>query len=219
MAEMCRRSRQIDANKSANGIVNETIKRGASVSQKNEEHDHDKDHSLAEIVQHRVRRVVDQVVAVQIRNDFHSWRQYLVVELFDRGVNSVHRRGRVCAFAHEHDAFHHVVIVNHDTVATMYRSSNLPQADPGPLGDDGNVFDAYRSALLRFQHNLFNVLDISHQSDRANVDLLCAFFDKAAAGVGVAVGQLLFNLSETQAVGDQFVGIHANLIFASQTAE
>ena len=112
----------------------------------------------------------------------------MVVEFFHRRVNPVHRCGRVCALAHEHNAFDHVVIVNHDAVATMNRSSNLSQSNPGPLGDNGNVLDAYRCALLRFQHSLFNILDIPHQSHRANVDLLGAFFNKAATGVCVTVG-------------------------------
>ena len=42
------------------------------------------------------------------------------------GVNPVHRCGRVCALAHEHNAFDHVVIVNHDAVGydeSLFRSA------------------------------------------------------------------------------------------------
>ena len=60
------------------------------------------------------------------------------------------------------------------------------------------------------------VLDQAHFGD---VDLLQAGFDKASAGVGVVVGELLLHLADAQSVGDQLVGVHANLIFARRAAE
>ena len=59
----------------------------------------------------------------------------------------------------------------------------------------------------------------STKPDFAHVDLLQTLLDEAAAGVGVVVGELLLDLGEAQAVGDQFVGIDAHLIFARGAAE
>ena len=58
-----------------------------------------------------------------------------------------------------------------------------------------------------------------HQAHFADVDLLQARFDEAAAGVGVVVGELLLHLRQAQAVGDQLVGIDAHLVFARGAAE
>src|SRR5208283_3602101 len=41
----------------------------------------------------------------------------------------------------------------------------------------------------------------------------------ASARVDVVVGKLLLNLGQAQAVGDEFVGIDANLVFAGGAAE
>ena len=61
--------------------------------------------------------------------------------------------------------------------------------------------------------------DVIDQPDFADVDLLQALLNETAAGIGVVVGELLLDLGEAQAVGDQFVGIDADLIFAGGAAE
>ena len=62
-------------------------------------------------------------------------------------------------------------------------------------------------------------LTLRDQAHRAHIDLLRALLDEAAAGVHVVVRQLLLDLREAQPVGDQLVGIDANLIFARDAAE
>ena len=57
------------------------------------------------------------------------------------------------------------------------------------------------------------------QSDSANVDLLQTLLYEAAAGVGIVVGQLLFDLRNAQTVGNQLVWVDANLVFAGGTTE
>ena len=61
--------------------------------------------------------------------------------------------------------------------------------------------------------------DVRDQPHGAHIDLLRPLLDEASAGVGIAVGQLLLHLRQAQTVGDQFVGIDANLIFARDAAE
>ena len=57
------------------------------------------------------------------------------------------------------------------------------------------------------------------QSDGAYVDLLQTLLDEASSGVRVVVRELLLDLGQAQAISNQFVGVHTNLIFASRAAE
>ena len=59
----------------------------------------------------------------------------------------------------------------------------------------------------------------SDQSDVAHIDLLQTLLDEASTGVDVVVGELLLDLGQAQAVGDQLVGINPNLVFARGAAE
>jgi hypothetical protein len=74
-------------------------------------------------------------------------------------------------------------------------------------------------ATLRLEHSLLDVVDVAVQANLADVDLLFSLFDEAAAGVLVVVGQLLFQLADGEPVGDQLVGIDADLILAGLAAE
>ena len=76
----------------------------ADIPEKQKENDHDQNDALREVVQHRMRRVVHQVAAVDERDHLYAGRQDVVIQLFDLGVDS--REGLVCirAFAQEDDA-------------------------------------------------------------------------------------------------------------------
>ena len=76
-----------------------------------------------------------------------------------------------------------------------------------------------RRAVLILEDRLRNVPRVAEQTDFADVDLLRAGLDKAAAGVDVVVGKRLFDLADAEAVGDQLVGIDRNLIFARNAPE
>ncbi len=99
------------------------------------------------------------------------------------------------------------------------RLGELAQADLRALGDDGDVLHAERSAVLGRDHRVFDVLYVLDQAHFLNVDLLQAGFDKASAGIGVVVGELLLHLADAESIGDQLVGVHANLVFARGAAE
>ncbi len=57
------------------------------------------------------------------------------------------------------------------------------------------------------------------EADLADVDLLLALLDEAAAGVDVVVGDLLLDLADGETVGDELVGIDADLVLARHAAE
>ena len=101
----------------------------------------------------------------------------------------------------------------------MQARANWPSRIFGPCATMRNVFDAERGAVLGENDGLLDVVNVIDQADLADVDLLQAFLNETAAGIGVVVGELLLDLGEAQTVGDEFVGIEANLVFAGGTAE
>ena len=55
--------------------------RAANIPKKEEQNDDDEDDAFGEVMQDRVRGVVQQIAAVEERNDLHAMRQNVVVEL------------------------------------------------------------------------------------------------------------------------------------------
>src|SRR5580658_3723218 len=191
----------------------------ARIAEKQEKNNYHQNHSLDEVVHDRVGRVVNEIVAIQIRNDLHTPWQDEVVQPFDHGMDSFERGGRVRTLAHEHNPFDHIVVIDHESVSPVNGLSNLAQADLRTLGYNSYVFQPQGRAVLCFEDGLFDILDIANQSHRANVGLLRALFDTTSAGVRVAVRQLLLDLHKTQSVRHQLVGIDSHLILASDAAE
>ena len=73
-------------------------------------------------------------------------------------------------------------------------AANLSQANFGPLRHRGDVLDLDRCAVLRFDYRVLNVLNAAVEAQRLDIDLLRALLNKAAAAVGVVIGNLLLNL-------------------------
>ena len=73
--------------------------------------------------------------------------------------------------------------------------------------------------VWRLKDGLFDVVDVAKEANFADVDLLLTLFDEAAAGVGVVVGKLLLYLADAESIGDELVGVDANLVLAGDTAE
>ena len=70
-----------------------------------------------------------------------------------------------------------------------------------------------------FKHGLLDVVHVAEEPERANVHLLHADFDEAAAGIDVVVGELLLHLADAQSVRDQLVRVDAHLVLAHRAAE
>src|SRR5277367_6968247 len=79
--------------------------RSPSVAKKNEQYDDYQEHSLGEVVEHRMGRVMDQVIAVQVRNDLHARWKNMLIQSPNHGVNGVQRGGGVRALAQKHNSF------------------------------------------------------------------------------------------------------------------
>ena len=106
------------------------------------------------------------------------------------------RRVRVGAFAQQHDAGDHVVVVDDLAVLAADRAGELAQPDLRPLRHHGDILHAQRRAVLGREHRVLDVVHVADQAHFAHVDLLQAGFDEAAAGVDVVVGELLLHLAE-----------------------
>src|SRR5271165_171840 len=190
-----------------------------NIAQQNEKDNDDQDHSFGEVVENGVRGVIHQVVPVEIGYDFYPGRKYVVVEPLDHGVDALQHLRRVRAFAKKHNTFDHVVIVFDHTVGSMDRFSDLTETNLWPLRDHGHVFYSYGGAVLRLDDGLFNITYVLDQSHGAHIDGLRSLFNETAAGVGVAVGELLLNLRQTETVRDQLLRVHADLVFLRNPAE
>src|SRR5580658_6602189 len=134
-------------------------------------------------------------------------------------MNPIQRCRRVRALPEKYDSLHDVVIVDHHAVRSVNRLPYLTQTNLRTLRDHANVFDTKCRSVLRLDYGLLDIHHVSDQSHGTHIDLLRSLLDKTPARIRVGVGKLLFQLRQTQAVGDQFVGIYSNLIFARDTTE
>ncbi len=194
--------------------------RAAEIAEEEKEDDGDEQDAFGEIVQDGVRGEMHQVAAVEERDDLHAGREDLFVQLVNFVVNGDQGFVGVGALAKQDDAFDDVIIVDNRAVFAVNGLADLSEANLGALRDRGDIFhaeDACRSCAVMTVCSMS--CDVGEQADDADVDLLQAGLDETAAGVGVVVGELLLDLADAEAVGDEFVGIDADLIFAGDAAE
>ena len=97
--------------------------------------------------------------------------------------------------------------------------AELAEPNLRALVDDGDVLDPERGAALGHDDRVLDVLDVSDLAHFANVDLLQPGLDEAAPSIGIVTGQLLLHLPDAESVGDEFVRVEPDLIFASRAAE
>src|SRR5216683_6770499 len=140
-----------------------------------------------------------EVVTVEERDDLDARRQDVIVQLRDFGFDTLERRLGFGALAEQDDALYHVVVVDDMAVLSMNRLSIAAQPDLGTLSHNGNVLDTQCRSVLRFDDGVFDILDRSHETERAHVHLLQSRLDKAAARIYVIVCQLLLNLADVEA--------------------
>src|SRR5579871_2940698 len=160
-----------------------------------------------------------QVATIEKRNNLDAGRQDSFVQLLLLGFDRLKRGLGFGAFAQEHDALDDVVIVENFAIGAVDGFSDLAQTDSLALHDGGDIRNPEWCSVLRFEYGLTDVVDVAEESEGANVDLLQPGFDEAADGVDVVHLQGLLHLSEREAVGNEFVRIDADLIFARGSAE
>ncbi len=155
----------------------------------------DQDDAFGEVVQHGVRGEVHQVAAIDERDDLHARGQDVIVQLLHFRVNALQRRVGVRAFAQEHDAGNHIVVVDDLAVLAMNGSRELAEADLWALAATTAISPMRSGVPFLAVITVFSMsLTSFTRPTSLHVDLLQAGFDEAAARVGVVVGELLLHL-------------------------
>ena len=195
----------------------------AYVAQEQKQNDRYQDHAFAQVVLHGLHREGHQLGTIEERNNFHAPGQNTVVQLFYFFMNAFENGVRIVALLQQHNAFHGIGIVNDPararTICNMHGAADLAKANLGALRHCGDFFDGDRRAVPGLHHRVFYVLHAGVEALGLHVDLLRALLNKAAAAVGVVVGDLLLHLADAQTVGHQLVGIELDLVFLGRTAE
>src|SRR5579883_1654065 len=194
-------------------------KRRAGVQKKYEKDDADQNHAFDQVVHNRAQRVVQQIAAIQHRNNLDARRQETVIELFHFLVDGIQGRLLLRAFAHQNDALNDVRFIDNAPVLHVVGPSHVTQPDLRPLSHFADIFYAKSRSCLRLQNRIFNVAGGREKPECSDVHLLKAHFHKAAAGIDVVVRKLLLDLTDAQAIGNELVRIHANLVLADGAAK
>src|SRR3984957_5420851 len=167
---------------------------------------------------------MNQVAAIEEGDDGDARRQqarmiFGSVQLLDLLVDLFERRIAFRALPQKDDSLDHIVVVENFAILLMDGFAVPAEPDFRALRDGGDVLHLNRGAAFGSDYGLFDIVNGFYQSHRADVDLLQSRLDKAAAGVDVIIGELLFNLSDAQAIRDQLIGIEANLILLGDAAQ
>ena len=178
---------------------------GTNIEKKQEENDADQNHAFGQVVHHRVQGEMKQIAAIQHGDDLHAGRQDAVVQLVHLLVNGIERGLLLGAFAHQHGALNHIGLVDDAPVLHVVGSGHVAQPDFWTLGHVRDVLHPKSGPGLGFQDGLLDVVHVAEEPERADVHLLHADFDKAAAGIDVVVGELLLHLADAQSVRDELV--------------
>ena len=146
--------RQMAANNSENGIVSATMKAPRTLPRKTNRISATRVMPSSQIVHNGLRRVRNQLAAVEKRHDFHARRQDVFIQFLYFGVDAVQRGFRFGALAQQNDAFDRIVVVEDLPVRPVDRLSNLSEPDLRALLNLRDVADAQRRAVLRFNQRL-----------------------------------------------------------------
>src|ERR1700693_899072 len=101
----------------------------------------------------------------------------------------------------------------------MEGARELAEPDLRALGHDGDILDSERSAILGREDCVFDIADVSDQSNFTDINLLLAGFDETAPCIRIVARELLLHLGDAESVGDQLRGVKTNLILARGASE
>src|ERR1700730_14858930 len=130
---------------------------------------------------------MQEVAAIQKRDNFYAWRKNLLVQLLHLLVYGRKRLVRIGALAQEDDSLHNIVAVQYGSVHAPNGFADMPQTNLRALRNDSNVFRANRSSVLRLDQCLFDVAYVRKQPQSAHIDLLQPGLEETSASVGIIV--------------------------------
>jgi reverse gyrase len=126
--------------------------------EKQKQNDHHQDDAFRQVVQHGFGGEVHQIAAVDERNDLHAGRQNVIVQFLHFLVNSLQRRVRLGAFAQQHDAGNHIVVIDDLSVLVPDRPGELAQADLRALRTTAISFTCGAACRSWSDHGVFDVV-------------------------------------------------------------
>jgi hypothetical protein len=199
------------------------------VAEPEEHHQHQQHQAdaLGHVPPHRQQRAIDQLGAVVVWHQHHPGRQ-LAIDLGHLGAHLVEHRQRVLSLAQQHDALHHVVLVQLArrepgrglaAARQLRQLAHPPEPDRRPDRDPPDVADQHRRAAARRHGDGADVVEVLHQAQPAHHVELGAVLDVGAAGVAVAAGQRVEDRLERDAVRLQLERVHQHLVLLGGAAE
>src|SRR5882762_6836299 len=102
---------------------------------------------------------MDKIAPVKKWDNLHAGREDMVIEFFNLCMERGERLVRISALPQQDNPFHHIVVVEYGAVGTMNGFSIPPQPNLWALCDAGDVADTQRSAALRRDYRLSDVLN------------------------------------------------------------
>src|SRR5271166_4642775 len=168
-------------------------------------------------MQYGARRVMNQIAAIQVRDDLHSRRKDAGVQFLDLLVNPFERGFGLGAFAQQNDSFDDIVIIHRPPVVPQDGFTELSEADSRPLYDVAKITHANRGAVLRLQYGFADIEGRVHQPYGPDIEGLRPVLNEAPSGVHIVVCQRLLHLRNAQAVLHQAVRIELHLVLARDT--
>ena len=156
------------------------------------------------VVQHGVRRDVDQIAAVVDALDADAGRQNAAaVDLVHFRLDPLDRGHALRAAPHQHDAL--------DDVVDVVEARN---AEARQIADAhrGHVADHHRRALIAGDHGVADFVRRMDQADAAHHGGLRAEIDRLAADIDVGVAERLQHLRHGQAVADELALVDGDVV-------
>ena len=134
----------------------------------------------------------------------------MLVQVFGHRLHALQDHLGLLADPHQDDPFHCV---------RLPHEPELPQSRRVSDRHLGQVVNEDRNPALRRHHDVADILGVAHQPQAADVIELAALRIKPAARVGIVAGQLLRNLRDAHAVGEQLVGVEQHLVLHGRAAQ
>ena len=167
-------------------------------------------HAAEQVSLYGLRGLGDEVVAVVERHDLHVGRKDVLVKVRGHLLDFLDHPLRLFADAHQDDPLHGVVLLHEAELAEPDGVSDL---------DLGDVAQVNRDCVARGHDHISDVLQILDQAEAPDIVELPALRVEAAAGVGIVVAELLYDLSGRDAVGEQLFRIEQDVILHRAPAE
>jgi hypothetical protein len=185
--------------------------RAAQIAEKDPLNEEDEGDAEQHIVHHGAHGDRDQVAAIVIRLDLHArWQAAVAVDALDGRTHARHHIHRAFEFLHQDDAEQDVVLV-------VARGNSQSGGESDLVMGDIRQHDG--QAALLAHHDIVDVADRAQHADSAHVDRLFAHGNRAPADIGVAGGNGIDDLRQSEPIGPHAVEIDFGLVFLGLAAQ